>query len=295
MFSLALLATLALAAHEIKITIALDNKYKLYLPNQPEITGPADGEDGIAYGWANVKTHTISVEGEGPYVIGVHGVDYGVISGLFAGVTLDGKPYSSTGIETTKFKGSIEKPADNWLDPTFDDSTWQGGAALAPADCNDPIWDNASGGQFTTSLTTQMPEQLIKASWLPSCAAVNTEVYFRLVIHCPPTEVVATVVETTTVPVDVYTTTVPVDIYQSTITEPVVAPVPTDAYKPAEPVVDDAKPVTGGSYEAPVESAAPIASAAPEADVYAGEEQGVLASSATKISTSVVGILALLL
>ena len=302
MKSFSLLASLALAAHELKVTIALDNEYSLYLPGQAAIVGPKNGDDGIGYGWANVKTHTISLEGEGPWVVGVHGLDYGVISGLFAGVSLDGAPFTATGVESTKFKATIDKPADNWLDPTFDDSTWSTGAALANADCTNDIWDRVSDGQFGPRLSSQMPEQTIKASWLPSCAATNNEVYFRLVIPCPTPavpEVTITTTEapvttsapevTSALPVDVSTTavaetTVHVDVYSAVETTTAV-----DAYHPAETAAPVETAPVGDAYSAPVETAAPVG------DDYSPEDQDVLASSASKIGASIFAIISLAL
>lgn len=305
MFCAALLATLALAAQDLKVVVALDNEYSLYLPGQAPISGPKDGEDGIQYGWANVKTYNVALQGSGPWVIGIHGKDYGVISGLFAGVTLNGQPFTATGIASTKFTASIEKPADNWLDPAFDASSWKTGADLAAADCTNPIWGN-NDGQFYGRLTAQMPEQPIAASWLPSCASVNTEVYFRLVIPAPPAPTTTDAYVAPTTTNDAYVAPVTTnDAYVApvTTTDAYVAPAATTgAYNaPAEtnaPVPVDVyptKPVPVDVYEKPADTYAPKPdeSAAPETPDY-GTDETVLASSASVARSALFGTVGLI-
>ena len=187
----ALLAAVVLSKTHLKVTIACDNDYTLYLPGKDSIVGPKDGADGIQYGWANVKTHEAVLHGKGPWVVGIHGVDRGVISGMFAGITVNGKPYTATGFAHTKFAATLAKPELNWLDTNYNASSWKTGASLATADCTDDIWNKSSNGKFGPRFKAQMPEQDIKASWLPGCKTINNQVYFRVLItkpkkQCPP-------------------------------------------------------------------------------------------------------------
>ena len=215
MLSGVLLASLAVADHQLKVTIACDNQFNLYLPGKAMIPGPKDGDDKIQYAWSNVKTYNHTLAGEGPWVVGIHGIDKGVISGMFAGIAVDGKAFTATGFADTKFSASLTKPTANWLEPTFNDAAWKTGAALATKDCTDPIWDNNSGKQFSKKLASQMPEQTIKGSWLPNCKTVNNQVYFRVVIPAftavpnaePKTTATATTAATTTTTTTVKPTT----------------------------------------------------------------------------------------
>ena len=172
-----LLATLALADHLLKVTISGDDQYVLFLPGQTAIQGPND--------FSIVKTYTLNVTGYGPWVIGIRALDAGVISGLFAGVSLDNLPYTATGFSDTKFRATLVKPDSDWLKPNYNVSTWERGAALATPDCTNPIWDRATDGAFSRRLYRQMPEQVIKASWLPGCSTTNNQVYFRVVVRLP--------------------------------------------------------------------------------------------------------------
>ena len=184
----AILASIVAAKTQLKITIACDNEFRLFVPGQDSIAGPKNGQDGIMYGWANVKTYTASLKGPGPFVIGIHGKDVGVISALFAGITINGKPYTATGYNTTKFHATTVKPDLNWLDASYNVTGWKSGSALATPDCTNSIWENSSKGEFGKRLHAQMPEQSIKASWLPGCSTINNEVYFRVVIPKPKKE-----------------------------------------------------------------------------------------------------------
>ena len=185
-FASVALATAALGRHtDLKITIACDNKFVLYLPGQNSIIGPKDGDDGIHYGWANVKTYETKLKGSGPWVLGIEGKDHGVVAGMFAGITINGQPYTATGSASTKFYATETKPDLNWLDTNYDISSWKSGPALTPPDCNSPVWASTDAN-FWKRLAAQSPEQPIKASWLPGCTSTQNKVFFRLVIDKPP-------------------------------------------------------------------------------------------------------------
>ena len=169
-----LLAAVALADHTMKITISCDNKFTLYLPGQPN---PIIGTD-----FTDVKTYNHTLTGKGPWVVSIIGEDFGVISGLFAGVSVDGSPYAATGNSRTMFMATTTKPESNWMSPNYNPSSWSTGPSLSPPSCQDSIWDRVTGGQLSLKLKNQMPEQTIKASWLPDCSTVNNVVYFRLLI-----------------------------------------------------------------------------------------------------------------
>ena len=165
------------ATHFLKITISCDNQFVLYLPQQPAITGPNN--------YIDVKTYYTTVQGDGPWVVGIKGIDQGGYSGMFAGISIDGSPFTSTGFSTTKFKATLTPPASDWLTTNYNSSAWKTGAALATADCTNTIWNQNSGSTFDAKLVAHMPIQPIKASWLPGCSTVNNVVYFRAVVTAP--------------------------------------------------------------------------------------------------------------
>jgi hypothetical protein len=119
-----------------------------------------------------VKTYVDTLQGDGPWVIGIKGLGlFGVLSGMFAGVTLNDQPFTATGVNTTKFKATTGIPPSDWLNPNFDDSAWAAGTALAASDCTSRqhMW----GGPFFQTLSAQSPNQTILASWLPNCSTLS--------------------------------------------------------------------------------------------------------------------------
>ncbi|KAH6564814.1 hypothetical protein BASA62_007699 [Batrachochytrium salamandrivorans] len=108
--------------HQISITMAVDNVYKLTIDGYDidELAPPITSNS-----WQNVVTYNKNVSGEGPWLIGIKESNYGDVSGLFAVVSFDGVPYSATGKPNNKFRMTPTTPADGWeTDLDFADSSW---------------------------------------------------------------------------------------------------------------------------------------------------------------------------
>ena len=173
-FSSIFLAITANAYNELKVTVASHSQYQVFMPgNSAPIDGPND--------WFRVVSYKTNLTGTGPWVLGIIGTGSGVVSGMFAGVTLNGIPYSATGLADTEIKATVTQPASDWLSWTYDASSWE--PARAKADCSTALWDKASNGAFTNRLKNQMPLQPMNASWLPSCSTTRNKVFFRMVVY----------------------------------------------------------------------------------------------------------------
>ena len=160
--------------------------FKLYLPGREfPINSPPAGAEGYNYSWNNVKSYSTMMLGDGPWVVGIRATGDTEFSGLFAGITLNGQPFTKTGVSSTKFKATTKMPPRKWLEPNFNTSQWKTGAELAPYGCTNLYWDTKSNGTFTQKLQEQMPEQTINASWLPGCRNGAKNVYFRVLIQKP--------------------------------------------------------------------------------------------------------------
>ena len=156
----------------LKVTISADDNYILYIPGRLPITGPNN--------FSIVRTYFTALPSKGPWVVGIKGVGGANMNGLFAGVVINGRAFTSTGISTTRFQATtVPQTTEDWLGYKYNASTWQTREVLSPAGCNTTFW---LGNGFYKSLNEQMPNQQIKASWLPSCTTRNNQVYFRTVV-----------------------------------------------------------------------------------------------------------------
>jgi hypothetical protein len=153
-------------SHEIKVTIAVDNRYKLTVDGQ---TVPVDP----SYWWGTINTHTFTVTGNGPWVVAVEGIDEGVIAGFLGAVYVDDVLKVSTGATDpglAHFK-TVLNPSTEWDESTsFDDSLWS-----QPTVCSE-TW-----GSWVSDFRTQTKSNASPV-WLESCGNIWITAYFRAVV-----------------------------------------------------------------------------------------------------------------
>ncbi|KAI8900230.1 hypothetical protein BC833DRAFT_563490 [Globomyces pollinis-pini] len=119
---------LVAADHLLEITLTVDNAYFVEVTGQATQFGP-----GIPVGtpnaqtgeWGTVQTKTFTLLGDGPWVVGVVGDDWGVTSAFMGVVKLNGGLLAVTGDgswdvkEGSSVANELEVPA-GWLDPDYD-------------------------------------------------------------------------------------------------------------------------------------------------------------------------------
>ncbi|KAH6602466.1 hypothetical protein BASA61_001073 [Batrachochytrium salamandrivorans] len=166
-------------SHVLAITIDVDDNYDLNLDGQI-VSTPVS-----VTSWQNVVTYTKTVYGDGPWLVSVHGHDIGTIAGLFAVVTLDGVPYSTTATSTNKFRMTPNTPGAGWdTSLTYDDSAWY---TQTTETCHDylPLWSD-----LLKIIDAKTSPQVARAMWYPNCRGTGTisapkSMYFRLRVGAP--------------------------------------------------------------------------------------------------------------
>ncbi|KAJ1334608.1 hypothetical protein BSLG_007763 [Batrachochytrium salamandrivorans] len=159
--------------------IHVDDNYDLNLDGQI-VSTPVS-----VTSWQNVVTYTKTVYGDGPWLVSVHGHDIGTIAGLFAVVTLDGVPYSTTATSTNKFRMTPNTPGAGWdTSLTYDDSAWY---TQTTETCHDylPLWSD-----LLKIIDAKTSPQVARAMWYPNCRGTGTisapkSMYFRLRVGAP--------------------------------------------------------------------------------------------------------------
>ncbi|KAH6560941.1 hypothetical protein BASA60_000163 [Batrachochytrium salamandrivorans] len=165
--------------HQISITMAVDNVYKLTIDGYDidELAPPITSNS-----WQNVVTYNKNVSGEGPWLIGIKESNYGDVSGLFAVVSFDGVPYSATGKPNNKFRMTPTTPADGWeTDLDFADSSW---FTQTYNSCND--YDSRWSTLFQ-NFRNVTDGEIAYAMWYPNCQNTGSDIlpkdmYFRFVV-----------------------------------------------------------------------------------------------------------------
>ncbi|KAJ1342490.1 hypothetical protein BSLG_002932 [Batrachochytrium salamandrivorans] len=150
-------------SHVLAITIDVDDNYDLNLDGQI-VSTPVS-----VTSWQNVVTYTKTVYGDGPWLVSVHGHDIGTIAGLFAVVTLDGVPYSTTATSTNKFRMTPNTPGAGWdTSLTYDDSAWY---TQTTETCHDylPLWSD-----LLKIIDAKTSPQVARAMWYPNCRGTGT-------------------------------------------------------------------------------------------------------------------------
>ncbi|KAH9250142.1 hypothetical protein BASA81_012099 [Batrachochytrium salamandrivorans] len=166
-------------SHVLAITMAVDDYYELNLDGQTASLPVS------VISFQNVTTYTKTVLGDGPWLISVHGHDGGTIAGLFAVVTLDGVPFSTTATTTNQFRMTPNTPGAGWdTSLTYDDSAW---FTQITDTCHDyaSLWST-----LLPTLDTKTSPQVARAMWYPDCynAGANPifkSMYFRLRVTSP--------------------------------------------------------------------------------------------------------------
>ncbi|KAH9250145.1 hypothetical protein BASA81_012102 [Batrachochytrium salamandrivorans] len=165
--------------HTIGITIDVDDYYDLMIDYQP-FYQPVS-----ATSFQNVSVYTKTVYGNGPWMVSVHGYDGGAISGLFAVVTLDGVPYTTTATPTNRFRMTPNTPTAGWdTSLTYDDSAW---FTQTTDTCYNylPLWSG-----LIPAIDAMTSPQVARAMWYPDCYNVGANpvfksMYFRLRVGAP--------------------------------------------------------------------------------------------------------------
>ncbi len=65
---------------------------------------------------------TVQVNGTGPWLVALEGIDAGVIAGFLGAVYVDGQPVASTGVPGNTFRVTNVAPTTGWN--TYNDWTW---------------------------------------------------------------------------------------------------------------------------------------------------------------------------
>ncbi|KAK5668686.1 hypothetical protein QVD99_004479 [Batrachochytrium dendrobatidis] len=166
-------------SHSLVVTMAVDDYYDL------TIDGKRYTEPKTPTSWQSVKTYTKTVIGDGPWLVSVHGYDVGNVAGLFAVVTLDGVPYSTTATATNKFRMTSDTPAAGWdTSLSFDDKSWYTQTTDSCTDYNDQ-W-----AALLPGLDSMTKPQVARSMWYPNCKGTGTNAnpksnYFRLTVGGP--------------------------------------------------------------------------------------------------------------
>ncbi|KAJ1343371.1 hypothetical protein BSLG_002397 [Batrachochytrium salamandrivorans] len=166
-------------AHLVEVTMAVADAYDLFI----------DGQAGFVplgtNSWQNVITYTKIVFGDGPWLLSVHSYGIGDAAGLFAVVTLDGMPYSTTGTPNNKFRMYPDTPEAGWRTSlSFPDQEWFTQIDDTCSDYNDK-WS-----VILDPLNARTGGQMAHAMWYPDCHNTGTiaspkDMYFRLKINGP--------------------------------------------------------------------------------------------------------------
>ena len=86
-------------------------------------------------GWSftDINETTLDLDTDGPHVVAVHAYDvFNVIAGFMAEVRLNGQVIGLTGSNGWRVVGS--QPTADWIDPWYDDSSWNAPSACDPTD-----------------------------------------------------------------------------------------------------------------------------------------------------------------
>jgi hypothetical protein len=166
-------------SNELKIIISADDHWKMTIDDE-QFNGPSTD-----YSWITPKIIETTLKGNGPWIVGIEatGSPLGGPAGVFAGVYLDGKPYTATGTPQTLFK-AMDQHYPNWLQKNFDDYNWAETGELTAKDCveGEKFWAKVSRGKLQNELLKMSPELPIAASWYPNCQSTGNTVYLRLLI-----------------------------------------------------------------------------------------------------------------
>ncbi|KAH9250144.1 hypothetical protein BASA81_012101 [Batrachochytrium salamandrivorans] len=165
--------------HQLAITMALDSSYEILVDGLPgaQPLNPTSGQ--------NVTTWTKTVLGNGPWVIAISGHNVNTLGGLFAYVTLDGIPYTTTATLSNRFRMTPNTPGAGWTtDPAYDDSTW---FTQTIDTCHDysSIWSS-----LLPAIDALVPSPKARSMWYPDCynngtPAAPVNMYFRLLVTSP--------------------------------------------------------------------------------------------------------------
>ncbi|KAH9271174.1 hypothetical protein BASA83_006719 [Batrachochytrium salamandrivorans] len=163
--------------HVIKIVIAVDDQYILFIDNTTYI-GPKNTYESRSF--SVIKTYTQTVTGNGPWQIAIYATDTGWVAGMFATVWVDDKVFSTTAQADNKFRMSKDQQGPGWdTSPYFFEGKWKAQTEDLCAK------RNYKWSSFMPEMNRMTAPHTARAMWFPNCDSTASEsrpstIYFRL-------------------------------------------------------------------------------------------------------------------
>jgi hypothetical protein len=133
--------------------------------------------------WDTYTIYSSTVTGPGPFLIAIHGFDYGFIGGIRAIILIDGETYTVTGSPDSKF---VLQPVRNASEAASIPSDW-----LSNASFDDSTWVRARKDSklgrvaLEDKMALRAGVAYVRMVWAPSVYATKIENYARVVITPP--------------------------------------------------------------------------------------------------------------